>query len=329
MDIDGVVLRGRELIPGSKQAVLSLREAGVPYSFMTNGGGVTEAQKAAQLAVLLEDDSINESRMLLSHTPMRALAERYRGKRVVLVGGAETVAVAESYGFDVRGGLAITCAQIASGTPGIFPKLSGKDVGLPPINVNVDGAPPIAAVLILYEPQDWWLELQVLSDVIAGGRPLGSADGGGGNAGSLVAQAAEVYASNPDFLWQAGYSVPRYGQGALHTCLRALWQRRSGGELRITEFGKPHATQFAAARAMVEAQLPKGSQPLQRIYMMGDNPAADVRGANNAIGDVWRSVLVCTGVYRGGVDRNDPDDPAWRVEPDLGAAVARLLAEAE
>lgn len=31
-----------------------------------------------------------------------------------------------------------------------------------------------------------------------------------------------------------------------------------------------------------------------RIYMIGDNPAADVRGANSA-GDPWRSILVCTG----------------------------------
>ena len=28
--------------------------------------------------------------------------------------------------------------------------------------------------------------------------------------------------------------------------------------------------------------------------MIGDNPAADVRGANSA-GDPWRSILVCTG----------------------------------
>lgn len=31
-----------------------------------------------------------------------------------------------------------------------------------------------------------------------------------------------------------------------------------------------------------------------RIYMIGDNPKADVRGANFA-GDPWRSMLVCTG----------------------------------
>ena len=64
--------------------------------------------------------------------------------------------------------------------------------------------------------------------------------------------------------------------------------------------------------------------------MIGDNPAADVRGANRA-GDPWRSILVCTGqqkrlsfsccvstlgsprrgtgVYQGGVGSNDKEVP--------------------
>ena len=38
-----------------------------------------------------------------------------------------------------------------------------------------------------------------------------------------------------------------------------------------------------------------------RIYMIGDNPAADVRGANSA-GDPWRSILVCTGSWGRAMD---------------------------
>ena len=48
---------------------------------------------------------------------------------------------------------------------------------------------------------------------------------------------------------------------------------------------------------MIAIRLPfetRNLSRLARIYMIGDNPAADIRGANQA-GDPWRSILVCTG----------------------------------
>ena len=55
--------------------------------------------------------------------------------------------------------------------------------------------------------------------------------------------------------------------------------------------GKPHSVQFDLAKQRL-TQL--AGRDLERIYMIGDNPLADIRGANSA-GDPWRSVLVCTG----------------------------------
>lgn len=40
------------------------------------------------------------------------------------------------------------------------------------------------------------------------------------------------------------------------------------------------------------------SNPLAHIYGIGDNPLADIQGANNA-GDHWSSILVRTGIYDG------------------------------
>lgn len=322
MDIDGVVLRGKSIIDGSDEAIRMLQEAGVPFSFMTNGGGITEAKKAKQLQEYL-GIAIDEDKVLLSHTPMRTLAKKFRNRRVVIVGSLETVAVAEHYGYDFAGGWAVTPAQIAAGTHGIYPPGYGRETGLPPVDINAAGQPPIEAVLLFYDPHDWALELQVLTDVLAGGHPVGAGLPQGSHA--PWQQAAEVIASNPDFLWQASYPNPRYGQGAFVDCLRTLWRRRShGAELRVDEFGKPHPSQFSVAEQMLQQQLPAG-QKLQRIYMMGDNPAADIRGANIAHGGAWRSILVSTGVYRGGIGSNDAADPAWRVERDLRAAVERLL----
>lgn len=56
------------------------------------------------------------------------------------------------------------------------------------------------------------------------------------------------------------------------------------------------------------------------MYAVGDNPKSDVRGANSA-GNIWRSILVCTGVYKGGVDSNDEQDPAHYVVEGVGEAV--------
>jgi hypothetical protein len=60
------------------------------------------------------------------------------------------------------------------------------------------------------------------------------------------------------------------------------------------------------------------------IYAVGDNPAADVRGANTA-GTPWVSVLVRTGVWQGRGAKNSDTDPAHVVVHDvLGAVQAGL-----
>ncbi|CAL1149430.1 unnamed protein product [Cladocopium goreaui] len=317
LDIDGVVTRGATAVPGAAEALRRLRQQQIPFVFMTNGGGVTEKKKAEELCSLLGVDGIDADRMLLSHTPFRPLAERFREKRVLLVGSKDTAEVAESYGFDV-GNMAVTSSQIVKALPEIYP-WPVTHCTLPPVDVNAADAPPIEAVLIFYWPSDWAMELQVVSDVLAGGRPLGVGTTGTNGTG---VQCAELWSSNPDFLWQAGYPVPRFGTGAFVECLQALWKPFGRSPLEVQECGKPYAVQFQAARKLL-SQLAQHDD-FERIYMIGDNPAADVRGANSA-GDPWRSILVCTGVYQGGVGSNDKEDPAWRVEEHLPDAVESIL----
>lgn len=58
--------------------------------------------------------------------------------------------------------------------------------------------------------------------------------------------------------------------------------------------------------------------------MIGDNPAADIRGANNA---KWRSILVKTGVYHPEPGQtNDEKDPAEYVVEDFEEAIDLILA---
>jgi ribonucleotide monophosphatase NagD (HAD superfamily) len=66
------------------------------------------------------------------------------------------------------------------------------------------------------------------------------------------------------------------------------------------------------------AALAAPGQIFSNIFAVGDNPAADVRGANQA-GAPWVSVLVRTGVFQG--PGNDAQDPAHVVVGDVLAAV--------
>jgi ribonucleotide monophosphatase NagD (HAD superfamily) len=44
-DIDGVLVRGPTPVDGTKEAVLKLKEAGIPLACLTNGGGNLERVK--------------------------------------------------------------------------------------------------------------------------------------------------------------------------------------------------------------------------------------------------------------------------------------------
>ena len=50
LDLDGVIWRGSETVPGAPAAVARLRSAGVPIAFVTNSAQRTPAQVADKLA---------------------------------------------------------------------------------------------------------------------------------------------------------------------------------------------------------------------------------------------------------------------------------------
>jgi ribonucleotide monophosphatase NagD (HAD superfamily) len=123
-----------------------------------------------------------------------------------------------------------------------------------------------------------------------------------------------------------------------------LFHQLTGKELIVHSYGKPLAVTFNYARRVLDAwrdseHLGTGDQsaearadevpPLANIFMVGDNPKADIRGAN-AAGKPWRSVLVETGVYQPSNGQvNDPTDPAHFVCANVSSAVDTILREIE
>lgn len=93
--------------------------------------------------------------------------------------------------------------------------------------------------------------------------------------------------------------------------------RYTSHELIHTDYSKIHGH--------CEAKPNVNLSRFQRIYGIGDNPAADIRGANGA-GPHWTSILVKTGVWTGS-DVNqlkDTDRPAILCT-DVYEAVNRIL----
>lgn len=218
-------------------------------------------------------------------------------------------------------------------------------------------ADPIAAILVFHDPSDWYKELQVMMDVLTSkgvpGRKNPPAD----------AADVQVFFSNPDLLWANEFPAPRFGQGSFAVCLEALHEKIAGRPLHAKKaYGKPNPEPYTlieellvqqahelglvdggappASAAANQGRAPHSSPgagggssrtaeegtdlPFSNIYAVGDNPAADVRGANRA-GHPWVSVLVKTGVFDGTLYANCPNDPAHMVVDDVAAAVEAAL----
>lgn len=145
-----------------------------------------------------------------------------------------------------------------------------------------------------------------------------------------------VHFSNPDLLWGNEFSVSRFGQGALQESMAAVYKKITGHELQrsvlialffLSPFetanltralytiretgGKPSRATYDYAASLLASQIDHAQHGTEinlhpspdkvghvpgRVYMVGDNPASDIAGANNY---GWESILVQTGVFRG------------------------------
>ncbi|KAJ2777111.1 hypothetical protein GGI15_004617 [Coemansia interrupta] len=341
-DIDGVLVKGKQALDAGRRAlsILSGNNAHgkrIPFVLLTNGGGVSEAAKAQDISQRL-GTPISASQIVLAHSPMQSLARQYGSQHVLVVGGIKNrcAEIARTYGFTNVS----TPNDLVAWRPSMWPFMR------PPPLDHLSQAPgrdfsehPFAAVMVFHDSFDFGRDLQVVTDVLRSenatvGRPF------------VGRQTAPLFMSNEDLVFSNEYPRPRFGQGAYHVCLRAMWQALNAGtgmpELEYSLFGKPHAVQYRYAEGLLDqiaanvggpavdvAEMRRG----RRIYAIGDNPAADIKGANAA---GWTSVLVRTGVFNGPPGSNDASNPAAVVVDHVEDAVnwivdteARRLAETQ
>ncbi|CAN6628605.1 hypothetical protein TRVA0_011S03202 [Trichomonascus vanleenenianus] len=297
-DIDGVLIRGSQTIPEAPKALAMLNERQIPWILLTNGGGKSEKDRCTELAKKLGGGiDISEKQFLQSHTPFQELSTHY--ERVLVIGGDGDRCrhVAKSYGFkDV-----VITADIVRQEGDIWPfHRFSEDMLSRWADKSIDLTKPFDAVLVFNDPRDMGVDTQIVLDLLLSHRGrLGTRrnDHSG-------APAVPIHFSNNDLLWANSYSLPRFGQGAFRITVEALYKAVTGHHLESTIIGKPYAYTYEYAERMLRQWAPGADLT---VYMVGDNPASDIMGANSF---GWRSMLVRTGVFK------DQDLPNIVAQPD-------------
>lgn len=284
LDIDGVIYRSKQIIPGSDEAIQRLKQLKIPFVFMTNGGGVTEAAKARELSGLLNCE-IDSSQIVLCHSPMRYLAPHYRHSNVLIAGGAECENIAREYGFENP----ISVERFQCEHPELVPYKNWN--GLKKAAPYSIPYPAIDAVFSFTDFTDLLSDTQVILDVLLA--PYG-------NVGTAVSatQTIPYYYGADDLLWATEAPLPRLGGGAMREMISSVMESVSGERLQVIMYGKPRAIAYAYAERQlkhVSEKLGWDPKALRNIFMIGDNIETDIQGAN-AAGGLWTSVHVLSGI---------------------------------
>eukprot|EP00741_Cyanophora_paradoxa_P011622 tig00020563_g11229.t1 len=305
-DIDGVLIRGKgNVLKGAHEALQMLADRRLPCAFLTNGGGMSEKEKAAELSdwfgVRVDPDDI-----VLSHTPLRTLAPKYQDQYVLSVGRGRCPDVLKEYGFEK----VIDVPEVLGHYPLLYPALKGQ---FKPRNELPAG---LAAIMVMSDPAHMSSEIQVVIDFLRSNGVPGEPPHDG-------QQQVGIYFCNSDLLYGAEWHVPRFGGGAFRHCVESLYLALEGRPLRSTLYGKPCPAQFRYTEQVLERAARRiGAAKPTNFWLVGDNPAADIAGAN-ASG--WRSVLVETGVYKAGTM---PEHTPTAVRPGVLQAVQHILGAA-
>eukprot|EP00762_Andalucia_godoyi_P005879 ANDGO_06962.mRNA.1 putative CDP-alcohol phosphatidyltransferase class-I family protein C22A12.08c len=330
LDIDGCVVLGRNPIPGAVRALSKLEKHKVPYVFVTNGGGCTERVRAERLSTVL-GMPVNPSRMILSHSPLRSVVQKqsteFRQGFTLIAGHGDLNEIGDSLQIPY-----VTVEELHALQPLLYPFITPAEVPADRVDLlRTIGIfdQPIKRVFLVHDSVHLTRDVQIILDVLRSqdgilNKPLH---------GYVDRPQALLWNTNEDVVFAGRWIAPRIAQAAFEEFLQAMWRRvnlesvrtedhdkpHHARKLVFSRTGKPHRITYEYAEDLLERVA---GGPIEAFYGVGDNPRADVRGANRA-GDRWKSVLVRTGCFQG--PANDPHDPAHMVTADVEEAVDRIL----
>ncbi|EME28938.1 hydrolase family protein / HAD-superfamily protein isoform 2 [Galdieria sulphuraria] len=348
-DIDGVLIRGKQVLDPAKKALFELykmyNRKKFPIAFLTNGGGCTETEKARSgqsdgqpffKTVLMRNRQLSEwfnlpiqnDQIVLSHTPLRELSAKYNEKdwAVVCVGRGHPDFVASSYGFRN----VIPIEEIGRLEPSATPFCDYEKVSK---RTNWDQQAlykPIGGILVTCflsccSKYNYFLCAYRLCPI----QPIGVE----------ISKLFVIFCNRIVVLYfrhkkrfkfispiQILYGLMSFlFLGAFRLALEKIYQELVGKPLPYIQYGKPCAVQYRFMEDLLRKQaISQGYTDLEVIYAIGDNPAADIRGARNA-GKPWIPILVKTGCFSTNDGDNDPNDPADYVFQDVNEAISTLV----
>ncbi|WFD34104.1 hypothetical protein MCUN1_000936 [Malassezia cuniculi] len=294
-DIDGVLKHGEHVLPEAHRAIQMLEGKNpwnrrVPYIFVTNGGGQSEDVRAQRLSKDL-GVTVDPRQVVLSHTVMQSLVGSYGDKPVLMLGGPDlppgsSRAVLEGYGFKH----VYTAHDLHAYAPPSWPYADPKPEQEAALRRVDFSQVNFAAILVFHDSREWGRDIQLAVDI------LRSRDGIFGtvltNEELKQRPPIPVFFSHADLLWGNEHNVARLGQRAFRIALEAVFNRvTDNAPFEAITFGKPENVTYEYAAGLLKNFA--GSDPT--VWMIGDNPASDIHGANDY---GWSSALVRTGVFR-------------------------------
>lgn len=334
LDIDGCLIRGGVPLPGAIDALKSLQRFRVPHVFLTNGGGQSEHARALKLSKIL-GMNLHGNQFILSHSPLHHIskAERWHSGSgfTLLAGHGQLNDIGDSLGVPY-----LTANEIHHLIPDIYPFIPADPVAesrlplMKKLGSQLDQL-KIDRVVMVHDSVLLVRDVQICMDVLRSKQGFLMQQ----LPGRVLSASVPLYNTNEDVVFAGSFLAPRLAQGSFEECLQAMWVRvnEHPSRLDVRRLGKPHPVTYRYAERLLHTQsvgeeslssTASSNSPLNMFFGVGDNPRADVRGANRA-GEQWRSVLVRTGCFSGD---NDPVDRAALVYDTVGDAVEHILSQA-
>uniref|UniRef100_A0A1A8G0Q2 Haloacid dehalogenase-like hydrolase domain-containing 5 n=1 Tax=Nothobranchius korthausae TaxID=1143690 RepID=A0A1A8G0Q2_9TELE len=272
-DIDGVLVRGRMLIPAAQRAFQKLVDSQgqfvVPLVFVTNAGNCLRQTKADQLSHIL-GVPITQDQVIMSHSPLR-MFKKFHEKCVLVSGQGPVLEIAHNVGF--KNVVSIDMVRES------FPLLDMVDHNRRPKlpSSSVVSLPEVEAVVLFGEPIRWETHLQLIIDVLLTNGNLSSPHH------THATPHLPLLACNMDLMWMAEANSPRFGHGTFLVCLENIYKKITGRDLKYEALmGKPSELTYHFAEFLIRSQAEQRQWklPITSLYAIGDNLMTDIYGAN-------------------------------------------------
>eukprot|EP01029_Cantina_marsupialis_P022191 TRINITY_DN54065_c0_g1_i1.p1 TRINITY_DN54065_c0_g1~~TRINITY_DN54065_c0_g1_i1.p1 ORF type:complete len:334 (-),score=83.21 TRINITY_DN54065_c0_g1_i1:203-1204(-) len=305
-DMDGVLFLhkagGYELINGAKAVMETIVENEIPFTFMTNGTGTTEEERAKAISDIIGIE-FSADQVIMPTTAMKLEVPKFKKSRVLFVARDHDNALklAKNMGLENI----TTLQEFVEHHTELWPIMKPKEE-----QRDLEKEEPFEAVFVVQGPSDWGVGIQVINDVVRSNGRLGHEH-------LVDEQQIPVFFGNPDFWYGASHSVPRFTLGCFRECVAHIYETITGKKMEVKLCGKPYAPMYECAKKILEDRA-------KRFYMVGDNPKSDIKGAN-AFG--WPSILVRTGIHKS--TENDKENPATHFCNDVVGAFEYVCGKEE